>query len=120
MKSFFTVKSRIDKQRKNELATQRMSKSQFVTTLAGKSGLNKKQATSALATINAMVAHQLGKRGPGEVLIPGLLNLNVVNKPASRQHEGLNPFTQEPMTYNARAARKVIKVRPLKALKDAI
>jgi len=47
-----------------------MSKSQFVTTLAEKSGLNKKQASSALDTINVMVAQQLGKRGPGEVLIP--------------------------------------------------
>jgi nucleoid DNA-binding protein len=102
------------------MPNKRMSKSQFVTTLAEKSGLNKKQATSALDTINTMVAQQLGKRGPGEVLIPGLLKLNIVNKPATRKHEGLNPFTKEPMTYQAKAARKVIRVRPLKALKDAI
>ena len=103
------------------MSTKRMSKSQFVTTLAEKSGLNKKQASSALDTINVMVAQQLGKRGPGEVLIPpGLLKLNVVEKPATRQHEGVNPFTKEPMTYKAKAARKVIKVRTLKALKDAI
>jgi nucleoid DNA-binding protein len=97
-----------------------MTKSQFVTSLADKSGLNKKQASSALDTINAMVAQQLGKRGPGEVLIPGLLKLNVIEKPATRKHEGVNPFTKEPMTYQAKPARKVIKVRPLKALKDAI
>ena len=98
----------------------RMSKTQFVTTLAEKSGLTKKQASSALDTINAMVAQQLGKRGPGEVLIPGLLKLMIVDKPATPQHEGVNPFTREPMTYKAKAARKVIKVRPLQALKDAI
>jgi len=98
----------------------RMSKSQFVTTLVEKSGLTKKQATSALDTMNAMVAQQLGKQGPGEVLIPGLLKLIVVDKPATREHKGVNPFTKEPMTYKAKAARKVIKVRPLKALKDAI
>lgn len=102
------------------MSKQRMSKSQFVTALAEKSGLTKKQATSALETVNAMVAQQLGKRGPGEVLIPGLLKLNVVEKPATRKHEGINPFTKEPMTFKAKAARKVIKVRPLKALKDAI
>lgn len=102
------------------MTNKRMSKSQFVTTLAEKSGLNKKQATVALDTINAMVAQQLGKRGPGEVLIPGLLKLNVVDKPATPKHEGINPFTKEPMTFKARAARKVIKVRTLKALKDAI
>ena len=102
------------------MPNKRMSKSQFVITLAEKSGLNKKQATSALDTINAMVAQQLGKGGPGEVLIPGLLRLNVVEKPATRQHEGINPFTKELMTYKAKAARKVIKAVPLKALKDAI
>ena len=102
------------------MTPKRMNKTQFVTALAEKSGLNKKQATSALDTLNAMVAQQLGKRGPGEVLIPGLLKLNIVDKPATRKHEGINPFTKEPMTYKAKAARKVIKVRPLKALKDAI
>lgn len=102
------------------MPNKRMSKSQFLITLAEKSGLNKKQAASALDTINAMVAQQLGKGGPGEVLIPGLLKLNIVNKAATREHQGINPFTKEPMTYKAKAARKVIKVRPLKALKDAI
>lgn len=98
----------------------KMSKSQFVTVMAEKSGLNKNQAESALDAINAIVAQELGKSGPGEVLIPGLLKLNVVDKPATSQHEGVNPFTKEPMIYKAKPARKVIKVRPLKALKDAI
>src|SRR5512134_2245055 len=99
------------------MTNRRLSKSQFVTTLAEKSGLNRKQAASALDTINAMVAQQLGNRGPGEVLIPGLLKLSVIDKPATRKHEGVNPFTKEPMTYKAKAARKVIRARPLKALK---
>lgn len=98
----------------------RLNKSQFVTALAEKSGLDKKQATAALDTLNAIVAQQLGKQGPGEVLIPGLLKLNIVDKPATPKHEGINPFTKEPMTFKAKAARKVIKVRTLKALKDAI
>jgi nucleoid DNA-binding protein len=102
------------------MPNKRLSKSQFVTTLAEESGLNKKQAASALDTIQTMVAQQLGKRGPGEVLIPGLLRLNVVDKPATRKHEGVNPFTKEPMTYKAKAAHRVIRVRALKALKDAI
>ncbi|MBK9602810.1 MAG: HU family DNA-binding protein [Anaerolineales bacterium] len=102
------------------MSNKRMSKTQFVTTLAEKSGLNKKQASSALETINSMIAQELGKQGPGEVLIPGLLKLNVVEKPATRKHEGVNPFTKEPMIYKAKAAHKVIKVRLLKALKDAV
>jgi nucleoid DNA-binding protein len=102
------------------MANKSMSKSQFVTALSEKSGLTKKQTTSVLDTINAIVAGQLGKRGPGEVILPGLLKLYVVDKPATRQHKGTNPFTREPMIYKAKAASKVIKARPLKALKDAV
>jgi len=98
----------------------RLSKSQFVDAMAKKTGLTKKQIASALEALNAIVAQQLGKRGPGEVIIPGLLRLGVVEKPATAQHEGTNPFTKAPMTYKARPARKVIRARPLKALKDAI
>jgi nucleoid DNA-binding protein len=102
------------------MTDKRLSKSQFVDALAEKSGLTKKQAESALDTINAIVSQQLGGQGPGEVLIPGLLRLKVVEKPATPQHEGINPFTKAPMTYQAKPARKVIKVMPLKALKDAV
>jgi nucleoid DNA-binding protein len=102
------------------MSDKRMNKSQFVTAMAEKSGLNQKQASSALEAINAITVEQLSKQGPGEVLIPGLLKLNVVDKPATSQHEGVNPFTKEPMTYKAKAAHKVIKVRLLKALKDAV
>lgn len=102
------------------MPNKRMNKTQFVTALAEKSGLSKQQTMSALDTINMMVAQQLGKQGPGEVLIPGLLKLNVVEKPATSAHEGVNPFTKEPMTYKAKPAHKVIKVRLLKALKDAV
>ena len=102
------------------MPNKRMNKSQFVSALAEKSGLDKKQATAALDTLNAMIAQQLGKQGPGEVLIPGLLKLNIVDKPATPKHEGVNPFTKEPMTYKAKPARKIIRVRTLKALKDAI
>jgi nucleoid DNA-binding protein len=115
-----SVKRRIEKQRTNEMPNTRLSKSQFVAALAEKSGLTKKQVTTVLDALNVIVAHQLGKRGPGEVIIPGLLRLGVVEKPATGQYEGVNPFTKEPMTYKARAARKVIRVRPLKALKDAV
>ncbi|HEY5983335.1 MAG TPA: HU family DNA-binding protein [Anaerolineales bacterium] len=98
----------------------RLTKSQLVDAMVKSTGLTRKQVVSVLEALNAVVAQQLGKRGPGEVIIPGLLRLGVVVKPATSQHEGINPFTKEPMTYKAKPARKVIRVRPLKALKDAV
>ncbi len=102
------------------MSTKLMSKSEFVVALAEKSGLTHKQTLSALDGINAIVAQQLGKKGPGQVLIPGLIKLVVVDKAATPKHEGVNPFTQKPMTYAAKAAHKVIRARPLKALQDAV
>lgn len=102
------------------MAGKRMTKSQFVAAVAQKSGLEKKQAAAALDALNAVVAHELGKKGPGEAMIPGLLKLNVVVKPAVPAHEGINPFTKQPTMFKAKPARKVIKARPVKAFKDAV
>ena len=102
------------------MSNKRMNRSEFVTNLAEKSGLNMDQTKSALDAIGEMVVQQLGKNGPGEILIPGLLRLKVVDKPATPKHEGVNPFTKEPMTYKAKPAHKVIKVMILKALKNSV
>ena len=102
------------------MASKRMSKGQFVNAVAEKSGLSRKETNAALDAITAVVTRELGKRGPGEVVFPGLLKLTVVNKPATREHAGVNPFTKEPMIYKAKAARKVVKIRALKALTDAV
>ena len=96
----------------------RMSKSQFINTFAEKTGMNKKQATATLNTLNAMAVEQLHQSG--ELVIPGLVKLNVAEKPATQEREGINPFTKQPMVFKAKPARTVIKPRPLKALKDAI
>ena len=100
------------------MAGKRMSKSQFINTFAEKTGMNKKQATVTLNTLNAIAVEQLGTNG--ELVIPGLVKLNVATKPATQEHEGINPFTKQPMTFKAKPARKVIRAHPVKALKDAI
>lgn len=97
-----------------------MSKNLFVATFAEKSGFTPIQARSAIKTINAIIAQELGREGPGQVLIPGLLKLVVVDKPAMPQHEGVNPFTRMLMTYPAKPAGKVVRARPLKALREAL
>jgi len=102
------------------MAKNRLSKSQFVAAVAEKSGISKKEAGAALAAMNEVVMHQLSKRGGGEVTIPGLLKLVVVNKPAVPERTGINPFTKEPAVFKAKPARKVVKARPVKALKDAV
>lgn len=99
---------------------ERMSKSDFVSAIADKSELSKKQVADVLDAIHSVVAQELGKGGPGEVVLPGLLKLNVTVKPATPEHQGINPFTKQPTVFKAKPARKVVKARVLKGLKDAL
>ena len=52
--------------------------------------------------------------------VPGLMKIKVVRKPATKARKGVNPFTGEAMTFKAKPARNVVKVLPLKALKDMV
>jgi DNA-binding protein HU-beta len=56
----------------------------------------------------------------GAFLVPGFAKFEVVEKPATEAHEGINPFTKEPMMFQAKPARKTVRARPVKAVKDAL
>jgi DNA-binding protein HU-beta len=43
----------------------------------------------------------------------------MVHKPATKSRKGTNPFTGEPMTFAAKPARNIVKIRALKKLKEA-
>jgi nucleoid DNA-binding protein len=100
------------------MANKRMSKTELVEAIAAESGLEKKQVNAVLDGLNGVVYKEL--KAQHEVVIPGLLKLTAVTKPAVPAREGINPFTKEPTMFKARPARKVIKPRALKALKDAL
>ena len=100
------------------MATERMSKTEFVDAIAAQSGLDKKQVNAVLNALSDVVYKEL--KAQHEVVIPGLVKLTSVTKPAVPEREGINPFTKEKTTFKARPERKVIKPRPLKALKDAV
>ena len=48
------------------------------------------------------------------------MKLKVVKKPATKARKGINPFTGQETVFKAKPARKVVKIQPLKALKDLI
>jgi DNA-binding protein HU-beta len=100
------------------MAGKRMSKTEFVEAVASQSGLEKKQVNAVLDALNDVVYKEL--KAENEVVLPGLVKLTSVTKPAVPEREGINPFTKEKTMFKAKPARKVIKPRPLKALKDAV
>ena len=56
----------------------------------------------------------------GAFMLPGFAKFVVVKKPATPERQGVNPFTKEPTVFKAKPARKMLKVRPVKAAKDAL
>ena len=48
------------------------------------------------------------------------MKIKLVHKPAVPEREGINPFTKEPTIFKAKPARNVVKISPLKTLKDMV
>jgi nucleoid DNA-binding protein len=48
------------------------------------------------------------------------MKVAVVRKPATKARKGINPFTGEETVFKATRARNVVKIRPLKNLKDMV
>jgi nucleoid DNA-binding protein len=101
--------------------TQKLTKTQVITALSEETELSKKDVARVFEALSALIAKQLvGRGGPGEVVIPGLLKLKAVKKPATKEREGINPFTKEPITIAAKPASKKVRAIPLKGLKEMV
>jgi nucleoid DNA-binding protein len=97
-----------------------LTKSQLLTTLAEETGLTKKECTTVLDELSNVVHRHLKKRGAGTFTMPGMFKIKTQRKPATRARKGINPFTGEEAMFKAKPARTIVKVQPLKALKDMV
>ena len=96
------------------------TKAEIFSQLAEKTSLTKKQVSGLFEAMDELIKKELSKKGPGLFVIPGLVKLKVVRKPATKEKQGVNPSTKEPMTIKAKPARNVVKAVPLKPLKELI
>jgi nucleoid DNA-binding protein len=95
------------------------TKSETLTFIAEKTDLTKRDISDVFDSLAALMKRDL-KRGPGVYTVPGLMKVKVVRKPATRARKGVNPFTGEEMMFKAKPARNVVKVLPLKGLKEMV
>lgn len=95
-----------------------MSKSQLIEKIATATELSKRDVKNVMDTLTDVGHKELKKNGL--FLVPGFAKFVVVKKPATKERTGINPFTKEPTVFKAKPARKVLKVRPVKAAKDAV
>jgi len=96
------------------------TKTQLYSTIAERTGLKKKDVDSVMTELADIMNGHVKRNGAGVFTLPGLMKVKVVRKPATRARKGINPFTGEPTVFKAKPARNVVKVQPLKNLKEMV
>ena len=94
------------------------TKTQIVNQIAEENELSRKQVNSVLDSLSDIMQLHLRKRSVGEFVLPGLLKIQTVKKPATKARMGINPFTKEEQMFKAKPASTTVKVRALKKLKE--
>ena len=102
------------------MAAKAPTKSEVLATIAEKTDLTRKQVNAVFEELGELIGKNLKKNGPGVFAIPGLMKVTAVRKPATKARKGINPFTGEETMFKAKPARTVVKIRPLKGLKDKV
>lgn len=104
--------------RKVKTITEPMNKTQIINQISETTGLTKKDVNAVFDELADIMEGHLKKRGAGQFTLPGLMKIVTQKKPATKARKGINPFTGEETTFAAKPARTMVKVRPLKKLKD--
>ena len=94
------------------------NKSGVLNAVSEATGLRRKEVATVMGALTALIANDMSK--VGTFTLPGLAKMSVIKKAATKARSGINPFTKEPTIFKAKPARKVVKIRALKALKDFV
>jgi nucleoid DNA-binding protein len=97
-----------------------MTKTAMLDQISQNTGLTKKQASSVFDELACLIESHIKKGAVGQFTFPGLMKIEVRHKPATKARKGINPFTGEATIFKAKPARNVVKIRPLKAMKDMV
>ena len=97
-----------------------MTKSEIINEVCTNTELSKKQVNAVLDELTILIERHIKKRSTGKFSLPGLFKVEVKKKPATKARKGINPFTGEETVFKAKPARNVVKIRPLKKVKDMV
>ena len=97
---------------------ERYTKTQILDQIAEETELSRKQVAAVLESLTGVIEGHIKKRAVGEFVLPGLMKIVTVRKPATKARKGINPFTKEEVMFKAKPASTAVKIRPLKKLKE--
>ena len=101
-------------------ATTARSKSDVFSTIADHVGIHRRDVAAVFHALGSLIKADLSKSGAGVFKVPGMMRITVTRKPATKARMGINPFTKEEVMFKAKPARNVVRVRPLRGLKEMV
>ena len=96
------------------------SKSDVFGTIAEHVSVHRRDVAAVFHALGSLIKADLSKHGAGVFKVPGMMRITVTRKPATPARPGINPFTKEQVMFKAKPARNVVRVRPLRGLKDMV
>ena len=96
------------------------TKTELLATIADRSGVAKKDVSAVLDSLGDVIEAHVKKGAVGSFNLPGLLKVKTIRKKATKARKGINPFNGEETVFKAKPARTVVKVLPLKKLKEMV
>jgi nucleoid DNA-binding protein len=93
-----------------------MPKTAVFKEIAEKASLEPKQVAAVFEALADLIMGQIGKKGPGQFSIPGLVKFTMVTRPPTKA--GKRMVAGREVEVKAKPATKKVKVRVLKTLKD--
>ncbi len=96
------------------------TKTEIFNSLAERTGLTKKQVAEFFDALSAEIQANIGSKGPRVFQIPNLCKIVAVDKPAQPKRQVRNPATGEMIWALPKKASVVVRVRPLKKLKEMV
>jgi nucleoid DNA-binding protein len=97
-----------------------LTKAEVMSTLVERTGLTKQQVNGFFDELLKLVGENLSESGPGVLNISGVMKFKVRRIEAKPERQGPHPITKEMTTFAAKPARSVVKVTPLKRLKEVV
>ena len=94
------------------------TKAKLFAAIAEDTGLSKKDVAAVFASLSNYMLRHLKKRSAGMFTLPGIAKFVISSKKATKARPGINPFTGEEIMIAAKPARRVVKIRALKGLKE--
>ncbi len=96
-----------------------MSKSALINAVVESVGDISRKSVRSIIEALVDVGYKELKRS-GAFTLPGYAKFRVVQKPATKARQGINPFTKQPMQIAAKPKSKSVRARPIKAIKEAV